>query len=52
MPDIEDLRRKQEEDHNGVWEKFLYKHRDKERVFDMKHKQAKRAGKARAEESE
>ena len=49
MPDIEELRRKQEDDHNGVWEKFLYKHRDKEKVFEKKHKQANRARKDRAE---
>jgi hypothetical protein len=52
VPDIEELRRRQEDDHNGVWEKFLYKHRDKGIVFDKKNKQAHRARKDRAAESE
>jgi hypothetical protein len=26
VPDIGELRRNEEEKHNGTWEKFLYKH--------------------------
>ena len=51
MPDIEELRKKQEDDHKGVWEKFLYKHRDKEQKFSIKDKQENRARKAKQEQA-
>ena len=34
VPDIAELRRNEEEVNNGIWEKFLYKHRDKNINFD------------------
>jgi|TARA_B110000285_G_C15071706_1_gene588350 hypothetical protein len=38
VPDIGELRKNEEEKHNGTWEKFLYKHQKNNINFDTKRK--------------